>query len=126
MQRGICRGNPAGAHSLLWLENDVLCLELASRKNRQGGSGVIKRQCTCRGNPVICPVHVLWHQFAAGFGAGEQLWPSVTASGARTRLRQLLMKLRVENALLHNTHDFRRGHARARCHRVYSLAASPC
>ena len=100
MQRGICRGNPAGAHSLLWLENDVLCLELASRKNRQGGSGVIKRQCTCSGNPVICPVHVLWHQFAAGFGAGEQLWPSVTASGARTRLRQLLMKLKVENALL--------------------------
>ena len=102
MQRGICRGNPAGAHSLLWLENDVLCLELASRKNRQGGSGVIKRQCTCRGNPVICPVHILWHQFAAGFGAGHAAhakgWaggPNVDASGAILRSRPLALPSRL-------------------------------
>ena len=112
MQRGYGRGSPAGAQSLLWHENNELCLELASRKNRQRGSGVIRRRCTCQGNMDICPIHVLWETFAARAAPGQRLWPGVTAGGARTRLRQLLSKLHVDNAMLHNTHDFRRGHAR--------------
>ena len=112
MQRGSGRGSPAGAQSLLWRENEELCLELASRKNRQSGSGVIRRRCTCQGNKDICPVHVLWESFAVKATPGERLWPGVTAGIARTRLRQLLSRLHVDNAMLHNTHDFRRGHAR--------------
>ena len=97
---------------MLWRENEELCLELASRKNRQSGSGVIRRRCTCQGNKDICPVHVLWESFAVKATPGERLWPGVTAGIARTRLRQLLSRLHVDNAMLHNTHDFRRGHAR--------------
>lgn len=114
MQRGSGRGSPAGAQSLLWRENDELCLELASRKNRQSGSGVIRRRCTCQGNKDICPIHVLWESFAVSATPGQRLWQGVTAGIARTRLRQLLSRLHVDNAMLHNTHDFRRGHARVR------------
>ena len=88
-----------------------MCLRMLRRKNRQKGSGILKRKCSCRGGVNSCPVHMLWTKFFAELPEGSHPWAPVTPDVARKRLRQILVSLRVPNAQAYGTHDFRRGHA---------------
>ena len=58
----VCASEPQrGVHqSAVWREGDNICVLLSSRKNLQGGSGVLRRACSCGDSPHMCPVHVLW------------------------------------------------------------------
>lgn len=75
------------------------------------GSGVLKRVCTCRGDPLMCMVHTFWDQFIAHLPEGSRPWEFVSASTARTRLHRILEVLKVPGPKSFGTHDFRRGHA---------------
>ena len=75
------------------------------------GSGVLKRVCTCRGDPLMCMVHTFWDQFIAHLPEGSRPWEFVSASTARTRLHRILEVLRVPGPKSYGTHDFTRGHA---------------
>ena len=99
------------SQAIIWREGDEICLRLLRRKNRQQGSGIMRRKCSCRGTKTICPVHTLWDRFFAHLSDGEVPWANVSAAFARCRLRQLLTALGVTNAGAYGTHDFRRGHA---------------
>ena len=90
------------------------------RKNRQKGSGVLKRVCSCKGGSAMCPIHTLWDQFFAQLPDGARPWEKVSAGKARERLRQILSRLQVPEWAEYGTHDFRRGHAEAR-----SIACPP-
>ena len=124
---------PLDEQSVFYLkDSNTVCLKLRCRKNRMRGS-TLERTCCCAAFPEMCPVHVLWHGFFAHLAYGEQPWAEISASEARLHLRQTLLKLRVRqclcllgfllrlclhmqfpNAMLYGTHDFRRGHAKAR------------
>ena len=84
------------------------------RKNRQKGSGVLKRMCSCKGRSAMCPVHTLWDQYFAELPDGTRPWAKVSAGKARERLRLILSRLQVPEWAEYGTHDFRRGHAEAR------------
>ena len=105
--------NPVAAQeqTIIWMEDDTVCLRMLRRKNRQKGSGILKRKCSCRGGVNSCPVHMLWMKFFAELPEGAHPWAPVTPDVARKRLRQILVSLRVPNAQAYGTHDFRRGHA---------------
>ena len=105
--------NPVAAQeqTIIWMEDDTVCLRMLRRKNRQKGSGILKRKCSCRGGVNSCPVHMLWMKFFAELPEGAHPWAPVTPDVARRRLRQILVSLRVPNAQAYGTHDFRRGHA---------------
>lgn len=112
----MCRGGDgfvadASVQSLFWKDGDSVCLQLRSRKNRPGGSGVLRRVCTCRGCKLTCPVHVLWDGFFVHLLPGTRPWQLVGAGTARAHLRNTLAKLGVPAAKSFGTHDFRRGHA---------------
>ena len=113
MQKGIAGGSLANSDvSVLSLEADGrLRLQLASRKNKQGGSS-LWRSCSCAACVKTCPVHVLWHEFFDKFDVGARPWADVSASVAREQLRATLRALRVPDAASYGTHDFRRGHAK--------------
>ena len=98
--------------SVLWLRDNILFLKLKRRKNRQRGS-LLSRACTCAASELMCPVHVLWHGFFMHLPVGAQPWASVSPSDARRELRRTLEFLRVPDADMYGTHDFRRGHAKA-------------
>lgn len=134
-----CRGSPdnsalADKQTLIWKDGNEICLRLLRRKNRDHGSGILRRGCTCnlrirktrpaaysteviessivRQSTHMCPVHGLWENFWAGRAEGEQPWyHTIDAAGARLRMRELLQKLKVPAAQRYGTHDFRRGHA---------------
>jgi hypothetical protein len=114
-----CRARPdsPGAskeQSLIWREGDTLCFRLLRRKNRQKGSGVLKRVCSCKGGTSMCPIHTLWDQYFALLPDGARPWEKISAGRARDRLRQILSRLQVPEWAEYGTHDFRRGHAEAR------------
>jgi hypothetical protein len=115
----MCRGgdgfNPEGAQSVLWLaDENTLCLQLRARKNLLHGD-IITRNCHCAcGSSNLCPIHGMWHRFFAHLRPGEQPWANLTPCAVRAQLRQTLSKLKVPEAHLYGTHDFRRGHAKVR------------
>ncbi len=133
MQEGDSSTCMPHAKSVLYRENaNTVCLRLSSRKNMPRGC-VLKRYCTCSEHcpDAMCPVHELWNRFFAELEAGDAPWASFSADHVTTKLRDTLAGLRVENAERFGTHDFRRGHAKAR-HSVLvffcmpSLAPSVC
>jgi hypothetical protein len=101
----------AGAQTIVWREGDTVCIRMLRRKNRQHGSGVLKRVCTCKGDPLLCVVHMLWDKFLANLPDGARPWAHISPGTARSRLHQILHVLRVPSAKSYGTHDFRRGHA---------------
>ena len=100
-----------GTQSIVWKDGDTVCMQMLRRKNRQHGSGVLKRICTCKGDPLLCVVHMLWDRFLAHLPDGAQPWAHISPGTARSRLHQILHVLRVPCAKSYGTHDFRRGHA---------------
>ena len=113
------KGTPVGqrAHqcqSLIWREDDCVCMRLLRRKNRPHGSGVMRRKCSCPGASRFCLVHYVWDGYVANLEEGEQLFEGISDGFARTRLHALLRQLAVPDAELYRLHDFRRGHAEAR------------
>ncbi len=114
-----CKAHPdsPGAsvvQSLIWREGDTLCFRMLRRKNRQKGSGVLKRVCSCKGGASMCPIHTLWDQYFALLPDGARPWEKISAEKARDRLRQILSRLQVPKWAEYGTHDFRRAHAEAR------------
>ena len=99
--------------TVIWRERDEVCLRIRKRKNRRSGSGVLRRACTCSGNTLLCPVHMIWDTYLAFLPLGSHPWDGITDHLALRRLRSLLEKLGVENAKEYCTKDFRRGHAEA-------------
>ena len=90
-----------GEQSAVWFDGSAVCLRLLRRKNRHQGSGVLKRICTCDGDPLTCMVHVFWGKFLAELPDGACPWAHVTAAQARARLHRILNVLKVSGA----THD---------------------
>ena len=102
--------------TLVWLENEQLCMRLKRRKNQPNGSGILRRACTCKGLEqtgarLLCPVHMLWHNYFNRLPAKARPWAEVSSSAALARLREDLKKNGVPNAECYWTHDLRRGHA---------------
>ena len=104
-----CQGSGEGEQSRLWLDGDELCLRLLRRKNKYKGS-VLRRKCHCAACPATCPIHVLW-RFFGQLPVGSKPFADITASSALSRLRALLVKLKVPDVGTFNTKAFRRGHA---------------
>ena len=94
--------------SVITLEDDELCLRLASRKNRDTGT-VMRRSCWCLSCERTCPVHALWPFFAEK-EVGAQPFIGFTPSFALSGLRDMLRQLNIPDAKLYRTHDLRRGH----------------
>ena len=99
-----------GEQSVIYLEDEVVHLKLAKRKNRQKGS-LLKRSCWCKACRLTCPVHVLW-QYLSSQPAGFRPFEKISAAKALCRLRDILQVLKVPEFESYRTHDFRRGHAR--------------
>ena len=96
--------------SMIFLDGGHLCLKLARRKNKTGGS-LLKRTCWCHQCQLTCPVHVLWPFFAKHV-VGEKAFPGINAGGALKQLRLMLQLLDVKDFALFRCHDLRRGHAK--------------
>ena len=112
----ICVASPAlsaaaSKQTLIWREEDEICLRVLRRKNRPNGSGTLRRKCTCQGCIHTCVVHVLWDRFLNQLPEGAEPWLGITANEARSRLRRVLQRLLVTDAASFRTHDLRRGHA---------------
>ena len=91
----ICKASPSqaafqGKQTLIWRDNDTICLRIRRRKNRQGGSGTLMRVCSCAGSRNTCAVHMLREQFFAHLPEGAEPWADLSADYARQRLRRLL------------------------------------
>jgi len=97
--------------SIAWFDGSAVCIRLRRRKNREQGSGVLRRFCTCKGEPLTCMVHAFWARFLEKLPDGACPWAQVTAGQARNRLHRILRVLKVPDAENYGTHDFRRGHA---------------
>ena len=97
--------------TLIWKEQDAVCVRIKRRKNRAQGSGILRRVCACRGSKHLCAVHMLWDGFLAHLPEGCCPWRGVSAAYARERLRAALQSLGIPQANAYGTHDFRRGHA---------------
>jgi len=110
MVRGCADSLREGHQSVLYMDDDTLCLYLRRRKNKSTPT-VIKRMCTCTGSPALCPVHQLWFKLFEPLDIGTAPWARFTANRVRDSIRSCLGSLRVPNASLYGTHDFRRGHA---------------
>jgi len=111
-----CKGNPSDSgtetqQTLVWREGDEICVRILRRKNRQQGSGTMRRQCTCQGSALMCAVHGLWERFWENLADGTQPWADISPGYARMRLRKVLQRLSVPDAQKYGTHAFRRGHA---------------
>ena len=111
--------------SVIWRDGDIICLRLLRRKNRMHGSGVMQRQCTCKGGIHTCVVHCLWEGFFQHLSVEERPWSHITAGTARERLRRILARLRIPNAAQYRTQDFRRGHAEAGLHGLLARGRLP-
>ena len=104
---------PLTAHaggSHLCIEGERLVLNLRRRKNKPGGSRLV-RTCWCSQCPECCPVHVVG-PFIARVPRGARLFPGITAHSATKALRAALQALGVPKASEYCTHDLRRGHAK--------------
>lgn len=102
-------GPKQGAQSVLLLEGDELVLYLHKRKNKPAGS-ILRRGCWCQASSTTCPVHSLGPMIQE-FGDGQPLFQGITPALALRTLRHVLAELKVPQANLHRTQDFRRGHA---------------
>ena len=114
-----CRGSstetaPAEKQTVIWREDDEVCIRIRRRKNRPGGSGVLRRRCCCQGTVELCPVHTLWDRFFKHLPCGAEPWRHISANAAIEKLRAVLRRLGIPDAGLYGTHDFRRGHAEVR------------
>ena len=107
-----CMDSNAGEQSRIWLDGDELCLQLKRRKNKLMGS-LLRRKCHCAASPATCPIHVLW-RFFGRLPVGSRPFGDITASGALSRLRCLLVKIDIKEVDKFNTKAFRRGHAEVR------------
>ena len=104
---------PAAARSgasRLGREGNYLVLEFERRKNKPGGSRLV-RGCWCGECKATCPLNVLGPVLDR-CADGERLFPCVTAVGALKTLREMLGILGVPRAGEYRTHDLRRGHAK--------------
>ena len=79
----------------IWREQNQICILLKSRKNLQGGSGVIRRDCTCPGAPKLCPVHRPWEGYLGDMAAGTRPWEGVSAAMVLWWTRDALRALAV-------------------------------
>ena len=110
----VCDGEPPGGslQAAIWKDGNQICIMLKTRKNLPGGSGVIRRDCSCPGAVKLCPVHKLWEGFLADVPVGARPWAGTSAAMALGWTRRALRELSVQDAGAHGTHAFRRGHAR--------------
>ena len=130
----ICAAEPPDGtyKSAIWREEDIVCLKLSSRKNMPQGSGILRRRCSCKGAPKVCPVHVLWDCYLSNFNVGTMPWAKFSSATMLSWIRAVLQQLavgiylhrlrpniwtvrmlgQVPNAGAYGTHAFRRGHAR--------------
>ena len=108
----VAAGCPSDAESqsVITVSQDSLSLRLRRRKNREGGS-VLVRKCWCKQCRVTCPLHVLG-PFFISCGAGAHPFAPFDGRSALAILRGWLVQLQVKEASHYRTHDFRRGHAR--------------
>ena len=103
----------AKTKAVVTVEKDCVKLRLLRRKNREHES-VIKRTCWCANSSAhasTCPVHVLG-KYLAGLGPGCQPFAVFDKRSVLQKLRGKLQSMRVHEATMYRTHDFRRGHAR--------------
>jgi len=93
----VCASEPARGvyQAAVWREGDNICVLLRSRKNLQGGSGVLRRACCCEGSPLMCPVHILWDKFLANVPSGTKPWLNVSAAQVLKWIRGALLALTV-------------------------------
>jgi hypothetical protein len=70
---------------------------------------VLRCQCWCPGQTVLCPVHGLG-PFYQSIDHGIAAFPFSAGEALKT-LRKMLTVLRVPSASSHRCHDLRRGHA---------------
>jgi len=108
----MCESEPGDdVANAMWSDGEAICVRLASRKNMQRGSGVIKRFCTCPGGALTCPVHMAWEKYLARLPDRSQPWRHLSAAQALKKLREVLTTLDVDSPSHYGTHSFRRGHA---------------
>ena len=93
-----------------WRTGDSLVLKLQRRKNKSGGSRLV-RGCWCTKCKLTCPLHVLG-PLVDQRGSGKNLFPGITAASALTMLREMLEVVGAQGARSYRTHDLRRGHAK--------------
>ena len=93
-----------------WRTGDSLVLKLQRRKNKSGGSRLV-RGCWCTECKLTCPLHVLG-PLVDQRGSGKNLFPGITAASALTMLREMLEVVGAQEARSYRTHDSRRGHAK--------------
>ena len=95
--------------SSLFMEDGKLVLALQCRKNKLGGSRLV-RGCWCKESKATCPLHRLG-PLVENTPHGQPLFPGISAASALGVLREILFALGTEKAHEYRTHDFRRGHA---------------
>ena len=93
----VCDGEPPCGilQAAIWRDSDQICIKLKSRKNLQGGSGIIRRCCTCPRAPMLCPVHRLWEGYLVDVPLGTRPWKGTSASMALRWIRDALRLLSV-------------------------------
>ena len=104
-----CAEGQVESQSVVSIAGDELVLVLKRRKNKAGGSRLV-RKCWCKQCTRTCPIHVLG-KFVQGSPHGSQLFSGITAASALTALRHMLKSLGVSGHEAYRTHDLRRGHA---------------
>ena len=72
-------------------------LSAVAHQNRQDGSGVMRRSCSCRGSSSTCPVHCLWEKYLADIPAGTQPWQKVSPGQVLGWMRKTLQALAVSS-----------------------------
>jgi hypothetical protein len=94
--------------SSVFMEGDTIVLVLKRRKNKPGGSRLV-RTCWCSESKATCPVHRFGGMLREC--AGQRLFEGITSASALAALREMLEGISVPNAASYRTHDFGRGHA---------------
>lgn len=114
-----CKAHPddpgaSDKQTIIWRDGEYVCLRMARRKNRPGGSGTLMRMCSCgeAGGPQdTCLVHNFYEKYWESLPDGHEPWKKMSEGFVRTALRRTLSRLGVQEAESYGTHDFRRGHA---------------
>ena len=87
---------PESRHSAIWVDEDKIYLKLRRRKHRPAGS-LLVRHCECpkEGENWCCPVHCLSFRYS---NAGERVFPAMTASLMKRKLKRYLLFLEVPHS----------------------------
>ena len=93
----------------IYMEDNTLFLKLAQRKNKPDGS-LLRRECWCNDCKFTCPIYVLWAYFEK-LDLGCRPFFGITPACALGTLREMLLTLKIVDAIMYRTHDLRRGHA---------------